>query len=69
MTHNHFRAPVERDSRVALCDRKWCSFNTLDWHEVTCPECLELRPDWDRAEAEKVAKAERLRAWQERGGA
>lgn len=38
----HFRAPVDRDTRVALCTKKWCSWNTTDWAEVTCPECQAL---------------------------
>ncbi len=43
----HYRAPIKNDSRVALCDRKWCQWNTVDWEAVTCPECLKLREAYE----------------------
>lgn len=39
----HYQYPDPKDSRVAACSKYWCNFNSADWNEVTCEECLAIR--------------------------
>jgi hypothetical protein len=50
----HYRAPIERDTRVALCIGKWVSWNTLDWAKVTCPECQALEARFKQNELDTL---------------